>query len=169
MHHQSKFRPNRSMRCGDKVISRFFNMITVDHLVLRITVRILPTSALMVHKITVRILPTHLHLPSANFGLHFSYRRSASPHVRRSAFYTWPPTNPNRKEFLNEKFWLSDGLKPDLNSKHKTRADTCYPLGYGVARHSCTTVNSLITMCTRPHYTFVYCHMIGRCKAKTGL
>jgi len=50
MHHQSKFRPNRSMRCGDKVISRFFNMITVDHLVLRITVRILPTSALMVHK-----------------------------------------------------------------------------------------------------------------------
>jgi len=154
MHHQSKFHPNRSMCCGDIVISRFFNMITIEHLV---------------HKITVRILPTHLHLPSANFGPHFSYRRSASPHVRRSAFYTWPPTNPNRKEFLNEKFWLSDGLKPDLNSKHKTRADTCYPLGYGVARHSCTTVNSLITMCTRPHYTFVYCHMIGRCKAKTGL
>jgi len=41
------------MRYGDIVISRFLHMITIDHLVRRIT---------------VRILPTHPHFRSTNFG-----------------------------------------------------------------------------------------------------
>jgi len=47
-------------------------MITIDHLVRRIT---------------VRSLPTRPHLWSANFGPRFTSWRSVSPHVR---IYTWP-------------------------------------------------------------------------------
>ena len=57
--------PNQSMHCGDIVISRFFNMITIDHLVSRITVCILPTCP---------------HLRSANFGPRFTHWQSASLH-----------------------------------------------------------------------------------------
>ena len=49
MHHQSKFCPNQSMHCGDIVISRFFNMITIDYLVHRIP-HFTDTSALTVCK-----------------------------------------------------------------------------------------------------------------------
>jgi len=41
IHHQSKFCPCQSMRCGDIVISQSFNMITIDHLVhiIRVTLK----------------------------------------------------------------------------------------------------------------------------------
>jgi len=65
------------MHCGDTVISRFFNMITTDHLVRRITVRILHTSVFNGLQIFIRILPfdgPHVHMSACP---HFTCRHAA--------------------------------------------------------------------------------------------
>jgi len=58
------------------VISRFFNMITIDHLVCRIVVRILPIYLPYGLQILVRVLPIDgpqvhiLHVMGAGLDLH---------------------------------------------------------------------------------------------------
>jgi len=76
MHHQSKFRPNRSMRCGDRgpiVISRFFNIITIDHVGLQnYAPHFTHTSTLTVRKFWSAFYPLTV---CTSAGPHFTRRR----------------------------------------------------------------------------------------------